>query len=110
MRRFRFVGLRFVLFGILAVTVVGFVTSGLWNWLLPGLFGVPAISFWQAIGLFLLSRILFGRVGRGRFGRRTRNPRFARGWASLTPEERERFRRAMGPGCERFGEPEAPAQ
>ena len=35
----------------------------LWNWLMPALFGLAAINFWQALGLFALARILFGSFG-----------------------------------------------
>lgn len=31
----------------------------LWNWLMPVIFGLPLISFWQAAGLMLLISILF---------------------------------------------------
>ena len=31
----------------------------LWNWLMPAVFGLPVISFWQAAGLMLLVSILF---------------------------------------------------
>jgi hypothetical protein len=31
----------------------------LWNWLIPTIFGLPHITFWQAVGLNLLSSILF---------------------------------------------------
>lgn len=31
----------------------------LWNWLMPLIFGLPAISFWQAAGMMLLVNILF---------------------------------------------------
>ena len=102
MRRPRFVGLRFVLFGIVWVGVMGLVVSGLWNVLVPSLFGLRAISFWQALGLFFLSRVLFGRFGG--WGPWMRKSRFVRGWKSLTPEERQRFRQAMGQRCqENFG-------
>jgi hypothetical protein len=94
MRRMKFVGVRFILFAIVALGVVGTVTSGLWNALMPAIFGLPAIGFWQAIGLLLLSRILFGRVGG--WGRRMRKGRFTH---DMAPEERERFRRAMGRYC-----------
>jgi len=73
---------------------MGLIVSGLWNALMPAIFGLRAITFWQAVGILLLSRILFG--GLGGWGHRMRRPRFVRGWRSLTPEERERFRRAMG--------------
>ncbi len=103
MRRVKFVGLRFVAFGIAAALLLGLVTSALWNVLMPAIFGLPAIGFWQAIGLLLLSRLLFGRWGGRRWGgHRTMKPRFVRGMADLTPEERERFRQARcGPEPER---------
>ncbi|HTU45839.1 MAG TPA: hypothetical protein VMF91_12300 [Bryobacteraceae bacterium] len=105
MRRVRFVGLRFVLFGIVWVGIMGLLVFGLWNALAPAIFGLRAISFWQALGLLVLSRVLFGRFGWGPWMRKSR---FVRGWKSLTPEERQRFRQAMGSRCaERFGEGEA---
>lgn len=91
-RRMRIHGARFILFGIVFVGVIGLVLSGLWNALMPAIFGLPLISFWQALGLFLLSRIFFGHFGG--FGHRMRKARFVRGLQDLTPEERERFRRA----------------
>jgi hypothetical protein len=66
----------------------------LWNWLLPPLFGFPAVTFWQALGLLALGRILFGGFGMHGSGRR-----YSRGrWEHLTPEERERLRARWG--CE----------
>ena len=35
----------------------------LWNWLLPSLFGWRLITFWQALGILVLCRILFGGLG-----------------------------------------------
>ena len=45
------------------VALGGAVVMALWNWLLPSLFGLPVVTFWQALGLLALSRILFGGVG-----------------------------------------------
>lgn len=95
----------FAIFGLLAfVALGGFVVQLLWNGLLPPLFGWPAVTFWQALGLLVLSRILFGGF-RVRGGRRPpwRAGRHGR-WAGLTPEECEQVRRRMrheqaqGPG------------
>ena len=94
MRRFRFVGVRILVFGIVFAGIVGLITLALWNALMPPILGLPAINFWQALGLLLLSRLLFGRFGG--WGHRLRRARFARGWQGLTPEERQRFRDAMG--------------
>ena len=103
MRRPRFVGLPFVGLGIGWVVMMGLALWLLWNALLPAIFALPAISYWQALGLFLLSRVLFGRFGG--WGRRMARSRMPRGWHDLTPDERERFRRAMGSGFpEKFRE------
>lgn len=47
---------------VLFVTIIGFTTMGLWNWIMPALFGFGALSFFKAIGLLLLSRILLGGI------------------------------------------------
>ena len=105
MRKMRFVGGRMILFGIAFAGIVGLAVLSLWNALMPAIFGLPPIGFWQALGLLVLSRVLFGRIGG--WGNGMGKARFARGWNSLTPEERERFRHAMGPRCApNFGEGE----
>src|SRR2546421_68092 len=89
-------GLRFMLVGL-----------GLWNWVMPALFGQDLIGFWQALGLLVLSKILLGGF-RGRpsphmFWRR----RMMERWAQMTPEEREKFRQGMRGRCGPFGSPGA---
>ena len=96
MRKLRFRGLPIIFFGIVWLGTMGLVIVCLWNLLIPTVLGLPAISFWQALGLFLLSRVLFGRFG-GWGWSRMRKARFVRGLKDLTPEERERFDRAMRP-------------
>ena len=92
MRRPKLVGTPVVLFGIAWLGIMALLTMGLWNVLMPAILRVPAISFWQALALFLLSRVLFGRFAGSSWIRKSR---YVRGWKELTPEERERFRRAM---------------
>jgi hypothetical protein len=105
-RKMRFVGAPLVLFGFVWVGIMGLVIVGLWNALMPAILGLPAIGYWQALGLFLLSRVLFGRFD-GWFTR-MHKARFVRGWKDLTPEERQRFSRAMEPCRARnFAEGEA---
>ena len=50
-----------VFLGLIAIVIVilGYPLMLLWNWLMPVIFGLPEITFWQAIGLNLLSTILF---------------------------------------------------
>jgi hypothetical protein len=52
-----------VLFGIIFVAVISFILMTLWNWLLPSLFGIKTINYLHAIGLLILSKILFSGVG-----------------------------------------------
>ncbi len=74
----------------------GEVVMLLWNWLAPELFGLRTITFWQALGLLALCRILFGGFGGGghRSNSRMRG-RMRDRWEQMTPEERERFRQGM---------------
>jgi hypothetical protein len=43
----------------IAIVLLGYPLMLLWNWLMPNVFGLPEITFWQAIGLNFLSTILF---------------------------------------------------
>ncbi|UPL49583.1 DUF1682 domain-containing protein [Hymenobacter sublimis] len=98
-------GLKFILFGTLFVAVAGYLTMYLWNWLVPALFHGPTITFWQTLGLLLLSRILFGGWGRGGRGqawaqrRRLWKQKMESRMAGLTPEEQEKFRQKMRASC-----------
>ena len=98
MRRVRRV-LKVTAIAILAATGFGFAVMGLWNWLAPAVFGLRAITFWQALGLLILSKILFGGFrGRPGFGGHWRR-RMEERWQQMTPEEREKFRQGMSGRC-----------
>jgi hypothetical protein len=89
-------GIKIALFVILGAIVFGFIVKGLWNILVPPIFGWHTITFWQALGLLLLSKILFG--GFHRHGGRDRNRwkhRMTERWDQMSPEEREKFRKGM---------------
>jgi hypothetical protein len=99
MRGYRFLRvLKFGLFGALAVTVASFLVMSLWNILMPGIFAVRAITFWQALGLLVLSKILFGGFRPYGGGPRWRRRMMER-WEQMTPEEREKFKQGMRRGC-----------
>jgi hypothetical protein len=86
--------------GILAfIAIGGAVVQHLWNWLLPTLFGGRPITFWQALGILALCRILFGGSGWHGSGRSRFRRRMKERWAHMTPEERERFRHGMRARC-----------
>jgi hypothetical protein len=104
MKRHRIVrGLKFLPFALLFLALFGFVVMRLWNWLMPALFGWHLITFWQALGVLILSKILFGGFkggpGRHMYWRR----RMMERWEQMTPEEREKFRQGMRGRCGTFG-------
>jgi len=89
--------LRFVGIALVVATLLSFIVMQLWNHLLPELVGAHTISFWQALGLLILSKILFGGF------RRPGGPpawawkrRMSERWEKMTPEEREKFRAGWG--------------
>jgi hypothetical protein len=82
--------------GILVfVAVGGEVVRLLWNWLLPPIFGWRQITFWQAVGILALCRILFGGFGRHGSYHSSSRRRMAERCEHMTPEERERFQQGM---------------
>ena len=94
----------------LFIFIGGTLVMYLWNWLLPPLFGWRMITFWQAIGLLALCRILFGGVsGRG-YRSNWRGRHMAERWERMTPEEREKFRQGIRGRCGNFGPPAGESQ
>jgi hypothetical protein len=81
----------FLLFMALMIWAV----YALWNGLMPEIFGLRAITYWQALGLMVLSWILF----RGPRGPHMRNGgwrhQIGKRWVKMTPEEREEFIRGL---------------
>jgi hypothetical protein len=90
---------KFMVFGLVALVVIGLVTQTLWNWLMPVLFAGPIITFWQALGLLLLSKILFWSFGKGGMHNRGRRGHWgyywSEKWKNMSPEDREKFKQKM---------------
>lgn len=42
------------------IILFGFITMWLWNWLMPMIFGLTTLTFWEAIGVLILAKILIG--------------------------------------------------
>ena len=94
LKRLIFIGPLAILGILLFIAIGGEIVLHLWNWLLPPLFGWRQITFWQALGILALCRILFGGHGWHRSGRSDYRRRMAERWERMTPEERERSRQS----------------
>jgi Ca2+/H+ antiporter, TMEM165/GDT1 family len=105
MRRSRFPRFLLILLFIFAFIVpLSFIIMALWNNILVAVLQVSVINFWQALGLFALSRILFGgfpgRPGWAGHGRRRREMEEMRNkWFNLSPEERKNFKQNLRSRC-----------
>jgi len=104
MRKRRLVRLVAFVLPLMLILFAGMVWAvfALWNWLMPAIFGLHAITYWQALGLMALSWILF---------RGFRGPRFSGGpwrlgmrgrWEKMTPAEREEFAKGLRTVREEF--------
>ena len=78
---------------VAGVFIFGHVVMFLWNGILPTVLGVHTITFWQALGILLLSKILFSGFhgGHGPHGFHRRRHLMEK-WRNLSPEEREKMR------------------
>jgi hypothetical protein len=54
-----------IIAGVGLLFLFGFIVMSLWNWLMPKIFGLPVLGYWEAWGVLILSCILFGRLGGG---------------------------------------------
>ena len=92
-------------FGIAGmVLLLGGTVQYLWNYILPPVIGVGALTFWQAVGLLVLCRLLFGGFGGGRRGgwdgrRRGGPPAMRERWMNMNEEERARFKEEWRQRC-----------
>jgi hypothetical protein len=98
---------RVLLFGTIAIVVFGQAVLHLWNWLMPSLFGLHTITYWQALGLLALSWLLFGglRGFHGPHRGREHWRRMRQRWEQMTPEEREKFRATFRGRCGQVSPP-----
>jgi hypothetical protein len=80
------------------IIIGGFAVMGLWNWLIPSIFGLAAITWIQALGLLVLSKILFGDFFGGWSGGCGGNrhhfwkQKMADRMANMSSEEKEQFK------------------
>ena len=86
------------LFLLAMAALLGGLVLWLWNWLMPVIFGLPMLTFWQAVGLVVLCRLLVGNIGLGGHHHHHAHGHCECGegqnklrecWANMTPEERQ---------------------
>jgi hypothetical protein len=97
--KFRFL-IPVIVLGVVALLALA--VHGLWNGVLADVLSVKTITYWQAVGILVLAKILFGGFPRrcgGRFGPPWR--RHMKRWHSLTPEQQDQMREEMR---RRFGD------
>lgn len=89
--------LKRTLLGLLVISAFSTIVMVLWNLLIPEIFGLKAINFWQAVAMFALTRILFGHFWGGRPGEHHHHHDFGKDnhirekWMEMTSEERREF-------------------
>jgi len=109
-RRFWFgKALMILVFGVAFVMLFSFIVMSIWNAILPAVLGVKIITFWQALGILVLSKILFSGFGgfhhkREHFKNRFRQKMLDR-WEKMTPEEKQKFKAEMKNRCRNWGGP-----
>jgi len=97
--------LKVLVFVPLLILGVGYITMYLWNWLVPELFNGPVITFCQALGLLILSKIFFsGFKGRGgrcccHHGHGSWKEKMKEKWENLSEEERKNLKNRFFSKC-----------
>lgn len=84
--------------------LLGAAVMFLWNAILPDVLGIARLNYWQALGLLVLCRLLFGGRGGGRFygpghHRPGGKPHWREKWMSMSEEEKQHFKEAWKERC-----------
>jgi hypothetical protein len=93
----KFVPVRYIFIGIVALFAVTALFFVLWNWLVPAIFNGPVITFWQSLGILVLSKILFSGVWKHKshysgYPHSEWRKRFEEKMKNMSDEEKERFK------------------
>ena len=97
----------FLLLGGALILLLGYIVMLLWNALIPPLFHGPIVTFWQSTGILILLKILFHNHHFGQWPGRGWHPSYHKHWkhrfearlASLSPEERQKFKDEWSKRC-----------
>jgi Ca2+/H+ antiporter, TMEM165/GDT1 family len=96
-RKFLFI----IPFVLLVLTVITGVVMLLWNNVLAVVLHISTVSFWQALGILALSKILFGGFRGAQWGKHQWKKKMMQRWDGMTAEEKEKFRGEWEKRCGR---------
>ncbi|HVM89779.1 MAG TPA: hypothetical protein VMT76_16450 [Puia sp.] len=89
---------------LIGIAVFGGLVMLLWNNVLAVVLHISTVTFWQALGILALSKILFGGFRGAHWGRHKWKQGMVQRWENMTPEEREKFQQEWQNRCgRRFG-------
>jgi hypothetical protein len=94
--------LKIGLFVLAAVIIFPLVIMLVWNAIMPGIFGLGEVNFWEALGLLVLGKLLFSGFGfrKGYYGHRGHwRSHWHSKWERMTPEEEKTFYEKYGYRC-----------
>lgn len=77
------------------IALFSFIVMSLWNAILPDVLQVSTINFWQAMGILVLSKILFGGFGGWGHKRQEWKRKMQEKWQHMTPEERNHLKQTL---------------
>lgn len=90
---------------VVAMLVFGGLVMLLWNWLSPSIFNGPTITYWEALGLLALGRILTGRLPCQHHASDSGyRERWQKKWSSMTEEQKAALRQKYRNRCHSFRE------
>jgi hypothetical protein len=96
-----------ILFFVTAgISLFTFIVMSLWNAILPDVLHVSPINFWQAMGILVLSKILFGGFGGWRHNKHKWKEKMQNKWEGMTDEEREQLKARMKSRFARWCQPD----
>jgi len=91
----------FLLIAPIALFLFSWIVMLLWNGVLVGVTGAGVVTLWQAMGILVLSKILFGGFRGGRGGHW--NHQMKGKWQNMSPEERVQFKQQWRDRCKTWG-------
>ncbi len=100
----------FIVLAIALTALLGYIVMSLWNCVLVAVLHLSVITFWQALGILILSKILFGGF-KGRWGGGPRSHKWKKEmqekWHTMTPEEREKIKQEWRNRCRTWRKPDS---